>query len=388
MSLGSLALFCTLEAASLATKTSLLTSSQIVSSIIKPASTITRATRTARTPIFNAPSSAQSSLPSAIPTHEPGTPPTPKIANLTAADDGWKHGNVLIYNWCTYDVYFVSVGAHYLGGYRNGSTTGWGTPEDAIYHTIPSGTQYTEPFRASAGCPYTGAPPYCPLEDKLAGQAVSIKIARSNDPADQNITQLEYALYRNPNTHDTFKRLYYDVSLLDCGAPDIAVTDFNATEVMLARKVERCPGYAGGVAVTFSADEGGKVCPPVYCDGISRCFMVYTFDRTRRQESSFTCEKEYRGDLRLDLCVKKADEGVQGMVENFSIWAQTATHEVVMLQMNKTTPPLVRSTPLSALQTVASVVLQMVTLGTRTSTVVLAARPANVRMVASSSTAA
>lgn len=161
----------------------------------------------------------------------------------------------------------------------------------------------------SAGCPYTGAPPYCPGEDKLAGQAVSIKISRSNDPADQNITQLEYALYQNPSTHDTFKRLYYDVSLLDCGAPDIAVTDFNATAAMFARKVEVCPGYAGGVAVTFSGEEEGNVCPPVYCDGESRCFMVYTFDRTRRQESSFTCEKEYRGDLRLDLCVKEGGEG-------------------------------------------------------------------------------
>ncbi|KAF2445626.1 hypothetical protein P171DRAFT_323327, partial [Karstenula rhodostoma CBS 690.94] len=172
-------------------------------------------------------------------------------------DDGSQHGNVLIYNSCSYDVYLLSVGAHYLGGHRDGSAVGWGTPEDAVYHTIPSGTHYTEPFRTSAGCAYTGAPPYCPAEDKLAGQGVSIKISRSNNPADQNITQLEYALYQNPNIHDTFKRLYYDVSLLDCGAPDVSVTDFNATDTMYAKKKELCPGYIGGVAVTFSGDEGG-----------------------------------------------------------------------------------------------------------------------------------
>ncbi|KAL5436171.1 hypothetical protein PMIN06_006085 [Paraphaeosphaeria minitans] len=342
----------------------------------------------ALTTTFNSPASTRSLSSSVIPTREPGTPPAPKSGNLTTPDDGWKHGNVIIYNWCAYDVYFVSVGAHYLGGYRNGSATGWGTPEDAIYHAIPSGKYYTEPFRASAGCSYTGAPPYCLLEDKLAGQAVSIKIARSNDTADQNITQLEYALYQNPSTQDTFKRLYYDVSLLDCGAPDVAVTDFNATEAMFARKVKLCPGYAGGVAVTFSADEGGEVCPPVYCDGQSRCFMVYTFDRTRRQESSFTCDKEYRGDLRLDLCVEDGGEGVPGIAGKFSSWAQTATHEVAMLQMNKTAPPLSGTTSLSVLQTVVSTVLQTVTLRIQTSTVVFAATPSNVNTVVSSSTAA
>lgn len=85
------------------------------------------------------------------------------------------------------------------------------------------------------------------------------------------------------------------------------VTDFDATADMVAKKRDSCPGYDGGVAVTFSGDEKGDICPPIYCDGKSKCFMIYTFDRTRPQESSFTCEKEYRGDLRLDLCAENGD---------------------------------------------------------------------------------
>ncbi|KAL1595067.1 hypothetical protein SLS60_009754 [Paraconiothyrium brasiliense] len=184
---------------------------------------------------------------------------------------------------------------------------GWGTPDDAIYHEIPSHGNYAEPYRASGGCAYTGTPPYCPDEDKLAGQAISMKISKTNNTADQEITQFEYALYQNPATTDKFKRLYYDVSLLDCGKPDVAVTDFDATDAQHEKKLELCPGYAGGVAVTFSGDEKGENCPPIYCDGKSKCFMIYTFDRTRPQESSFTCAKEYKGDMRLDLCAAEGD---------------------------------------------------------------------------------
>jgi hypothetical protein len=61
------------------------------------------------------------------------------------------------------------------------------------------------------------------------------------------------------------------------------------------------------VAMTFSGDKEGAVCPPIYCDSKSKCFMIYTFDRTRRQESTFTCEKEYFGDLTLDLCAAEGD---------------------------------------------------------------------------------
>lgn len=244
--------------------------------------------------------------------------------------------------------------------WRDGATAGWGTPDDAAFHEIPSKGVFTEPFRGSGGCSYTGPPPYCPEEDKLAGQAISLKISKTNNPGDTNITQMEYALYQDPKTGDKFKRLYYDVSLLDCANPNAMapegkaekITDFNATPEMHARKLALCPGYDGGVSVTFTGDEKGAVCPPIYCDGVQKCFMIYTFDRTRPQESSFTCEKEYRGDLRLDLCAKDGDDKVKAAAEGFSAWAQTATHEVLMLQLGKTAkaeagPPTGKVLPVS-----------------------------------------
>lgn len=186
---------------------------------------------------------------------------------------------------------------------------------------------------------------------------------------------MEYALYRNPATGDAFKRLYYDVSLLDCANPRVMdltgqgfvgggeITDFNATAGMHAQKLALCPGYEGGVSVTFSGDENGEVCPPIYCDGVEKCFMIYTFDRTRPQESSFTCEKEYRGDLRLDLCAERGDEVVKGAKEEFGKWSQTATHEVLQLQLGRTTTegggPMGRASAtkgVSSLETESSVV--------------------------------
>jgi len=133
-------------------------------------------------------------------------------------------------------------------------------------------------------------------------------MSKTNNTADQEITQLEYALYQNPHVPKLkYKQLNYDISLLNCATTDPSITDFNATPEMHAKKQELCPGYVGGVAVTFSADEDGKICPPIYCDGKNKCFMIYTFDRTRLQESSFTCTEEYKGDLTLDLCVGNGD---------------------------------------------------------------------------------
>lgn len=141
-----------------------------------------------------------------------------------------------------------------------------------------------------------------------------MKISRTPSPADTNSTQIEYALYRDPHTPDTFKRLYYDVSLLDCAAPELLhpganVTDFAATPDWHAEKVRLCPGYEEGVAVSFAGDKSGETCPPVYCDGREKCFFIYTWDRTRKVESSFTCAREYRGDVRVDLCVGKGGAG-------------------------------------------------------------------------------
>ncbi|KAJ4303379.1 hypothetical protein N0V90_002272 [Kalmusia sp. IMI 367209] len=272
-------------------------------------------------PVANAPPSPIPALSASLWLQQPGKPAAPKATNLKIPDDGYKSGNVTVFNNCPYFVNLRSVGGRYLNGSRN-ATTGWEAVEDKIPVLISPGENFTEPFRTSGGCNYTGAPPYCPDEDKLAGQGISMKIAKGYS-VDNSIMQFEYTLYQNPRIIPlkTFKKLIYDVSLLDCGQPMVngtlangtkglvpaIVTDFNATTAMHDQKVRECPGYDGGVAVTFSTDEKGYNCPPIYCDGKSKSFMIYTWDKSRDKESTFTCEREYHGNMRLDLCATRGD---------------------------------------------------------------------------------
>lgn len=268
-----------------------------------------------------------------IPLQEPGKPAATKIANLKTPDEGYKFGNAIIRNNCEYSVFVRSVGAHYLNGPRN-KTSGFGSEEDDCFHEITPAGIFIEPFRASAGCMYQGEPIYCQDEDRLAGQAISFKISFDREPS-APITQFEYALYQNPIIKDPFKKLIYDVSLLDCGQPAENVVDFNATVEMHNQKLAQCPGYSGGVAVSFDADPHGNSCPPIFCDGKDKCYMIYTWDRTRKQESTFICDKEYRGNMTLDLCATKGND-VQQKAEAFDMWAKTATNEVLLLDKSKT----------------------------------------------------
>lgn len=84
----------------------------------------------------------------------------------------------------------------------------------------------------------------------------------------------------------------------------------------------------------------------------------------------------------------RADRGcrVKDKAEKFSSWAQTATHEVLMLQMNKTASLLDGMTQLSASQTVGSASLQSDAFNTRTSSVSVTAKPSSVETIIISST--
>jgi len=193
--------------------------------------------------------------------------------------------------------------------------TGWGSPEDKMNHTIAAGQNYTEPFRITCPPAPNGTTDYCQDYDKLRGQGVSIKIS-NNASNEQDILQLEYALLQNPLRNDTFYRLEYDVSLLDCADPKRQPSLFNMSSSAFARnitdgtatpadhdlKIEKCPGYQNGLHVWFSADSDGKICEPIACDGKTLCTQIYNFDRMRKGEPSKACKEKYVGDMVLDLC--------------------------------------------------------------------------------------
>jgi hypothetical protein len=259
---------------------------------------------------------------------------------------GQDYGRTVIFNHCNKTISITSEGAHALGGFRDGKgSKGWGTDADQIKHKVDPGGNYTEPWRTTCPLLTTGLPTYCDIEDKLRGQGVSMKVqwedaSPPNVSEAINILQVEYALVKNPMRGDTFLRLDYDISLLDCGnpmnypkvyhvnipppaetqssapgAPPIEVwtydaswrnvtelTDVKATENDHAVKLDKCPGYQNGVAVTFPSDKEGKKCPPIHCDGKEKCMSIYTFDRTREGEASMACHEEYRGDMVVHLC--------------------------------------------------------------------------------------
>ncbi|KAF2012237.1 hypothetical protein BU24DRAFT_485645 [Aaosphaeria arxii CBS 175.79] len=228
-------------------------------------------------------------------------------------EDGFKFGNVVVQNNCAYDLYLRSVGVWPLGGPKLRDTPGGlSSPCDDTVIPIKANSTYTEPYRITCPIPVNGTFPhgqYCADEDKLAGQGISMKFGRTTDAAAGGILQFEYALVQDPVRGDDFHRLNYDVSLLDCGTIQSGVVDANATKIQHTDKVDNCPGYDGGVAVTFLHDGGNATnCAPIYCNGEEPCKMIYTWDRTRQGEASLACEREYRGDMRVDLCAKNNPE--------------------------------------------------------------------------------
>jgi hypothetical protein len=175
----------------------------------------------------------------------------------------------------------------------------------------PGGT-WAEPYRVT--CPKglkkndNDTKIYCANEDKVAGQGISVKIAST--PGSNNIFQFEYALLQDPargESGDKFRRLNYDVSLLDCAAPTDCrnITDVCATPEEQERKAAGCPGYQEGLAVWLDTWEKAFAakCPPMYCTGKQTCMDIYTWDRTRIDEASVACDAEFKGDLHVDLCV-------------------------------------------------------------------------------------
>ncbi|KAH7118904.1 hypothetical protein B0J11DRAFT_440335 [Dendryphion nanum] len=234
--------------------------------------------------------------------------PRPAFGYGYKPEEGYKWGEISIYNHCNETFFFSSVGAWRLGGPKITTTYGGlGSPCDREVKKLVSGAKYTEFYRQTCPRNYSIPSPkdeYCADDDKLAGQAISIKIARDKILAN-GVTQIEYALMQDPNRGDTFNRLNYDISLLDCVRRD-DITDAGATAQQHEEKVRGCPGYQGGIAVTFPHDvQGSTNCPPIYCNGTLKCDMIYTWDRSRPGEASLACAREYKGEMRVDLCANK-----------------------------------------------------------------------------------
>ncbi|KAF1963547.1 hypothetical protein CC80DRAFT_370740, partial [Byssothecium circinans] len=168
-------------------------------------------------------------------------------------DNGSAWGYWNFNNHCPEPINLWSVGVWNLHGRReNGDPMG--TEEEQTMHPIPAGGRYAEPMRVT--CPRINnniETMYCAPEDKLAGQGVAFKLATTNISA-PDILQIEYALVKDPERGgppgDTFHRLNYDVSLLDCGSRD-NISDFNATPQQYKDKADACPGFQGGLSVTF-----------------------------------------------------------------------------------------------------------------------------------------
>lgn len=200
-----------------------------------------------------------------------------------------------------------------MKGVRN-DTIGYAVPEDGFMYTIAPNTSYSEDYRITCPPALNGTWGYCWDHDKLRGQGISLKLSKNNTVA-SDILQLEYALVMNPLRGDTFNRFEYDVSLLDCGDPVWnkeayggagrgVITDGDATTADHDIKLDSCPGYSGGLSVTFDPDPGPAVCPSIKCTGEKLCDQIYFFDRTRKSEPSMACTKEYKGNMVLDLCLQ------------------------------------------------------------------------------------
>lgn len=209
-------------------------------------------------------------------------------------DPGAEYGSVNIMNDCDYDIYAKSSGA-------------W--PEDhnqdEVEFIIPSHGNHREPYREVI---YKGNGGTDPITKKTKGQGISIKMTRLPEKKyDTNILQLEYSLIDNPERPQRFRRLEYDVSLLNCAVPPEGPFE-NMTDKWSStalewnqRKIDGCPGYTGGLAL-WTGDLSS--CRPIYCDGVNYCDGIYNYDTTRAGEMSLSCNKEYQGDLSGAVCYK------------------------------------------------------------------------------------
>ncbi|KAF1916066.1 hypothetical protein BDU57DRAFT_515916 [Ampelomyces quisqualis] len=257
-------------------------------------------------------------------------------------DYGHELGSVTVHNHCAETLYLASVGAHPLGGYKD-KTTGYGTAADEIQHHIFPGGSYTEPYRFTCPIPVNETEgTYKWAEDKLSGQGVSMKVSRTSNKSD--ITQIEWALLMNPKRNDKFYRLDYDISLLNCADPAASpavfkvnlppptptesgkpaptptipynpewrnlsqLTDALATPEDHQFKIQACPGYQGGIKVSFPNNTVQSNCTAIDCKGKMTCLDIYTFDRTRVGEASMACDAEYRGDMVVDLCADRMNK--------------------------------------------------------------------------------
>jgi hypothetical protein len=159
---------------------------------------------------------------------------------------------------------------------------------------------------------------------------VSLKIFTAANPSEA--LQFEYALVQNPLDELPYHKLNYDVSLLDCADPldhaslygiDFSaenhreITDQSMSAEDRKHKADLCPGYKGGLKVSFQAEDGcdGDVCEPIDCNGEDWC-KIYFFQRTRDGEPSLSCGGEFRGDVVLDLCVANAGANVNTEVSS------------------------------------------------------------------------
>lgn len=223
-------------------------------------------------------------------------------ALTNGTDSGSIHGRVLIANWCDYPVRISSVGAYKKGGDPAGKPT---IPDPAPAKLEPQ-QNWTEDFRESCGLPDGAFNRYCPDMDKISGEGVAIKIfnGSAGEESNKNISQLEYALVQDPKRGDTFKRLNYDISLLDCAIPPnhiyAQVNDFHAAG-WNRKKVAQCPGYQGGLAVLFT-NTTEQNCPPIRCNGSEVCLEMYNLDKTRKDEPSLACNAEFYGTMAFHMC--------------------------------------------------------------------------------------
>lgn len=208
-------------------------------------------------------------------------------------DRGPEYGGIWIKNSCNYNVYFRSEGA-------------WERDDDHSEDINPiyAGETHYEVYRQTCPKPPEHSdmkiPPNCPELNKMEGQGISIKITDDSKNL-SNILQLEYALVQNPQRHDNFVRLDYDISLLNCAVPRDNITDIQAAadEALNRKKIEGCPGYHDGLGLWFDNHE---LCRPIFCDGVTYCDGVYNYDKTREGEMSLACHNEYRGDMHFELC--------------------------------------------------------------------------------------
>jgi hypothetical protein len=264
-------------ASSAVTTGSSLSPSSIVSSVTPPSQTqnIIVSSSNGLSPPYPTASSTATSL---LSYETPNWSWEPKYADI-----GKEYGNATIISQCEDVIYAWTVGAHRLGGIRD-KTTGFGSLEDTVMYTIGPGENYTEylhitPLAANS------CKGYAYDWDKQYGHGVSIKSSYTQEPAG-NVSQFEYALSNNSQNDHTYYEIYYDASYIDCGALlNVATTDFTATDADYAAKVRWCPGYQGGVSITFESDVVDTgVCEEVYCE--NECRDVYMFDRSREMKPS------------------------------------------------------------------------------------------------------